>query len=308
MPAIITHHLFGEEASLLLPAQLLSTEGEKLAFLLGNQGPDPFFFRIRALPPTVASCHELGNRMHEGQVFEAFSSLREGVGHLRAADTCVGRAFVLGLLAHYLLDSTAHPFVYAQENAICGAGVGLEDAHGQVHALIESDIDVWMLRELRGRAVAEATAAGMLARTRQIGQVASALLSQTALEVFGIELSASEYARCVDDCEFVYAAIEPAGSPRSRALTALERAGRRFSLLDALAHAPARDDGCPAANLARRPWADPATGEVSTRSFPDLFQEALDAWGGLSEAYVRSDADALGARLRQRNYNGELIG
>ena len=49
MPALITHHLFGEESIDRLPAGIINTDEERCAFLLANQGPDPFFFRVRTL-------------------------------------------------------------------------------------------------------------------------------------------------------------------------------------------------------------------------------------------------------------------
>ena len=64
MPALITHHLFGEEAARLLPKDLLACEEEMVAFLLGNQGPDPLFFRFRACPRVNAHMHQLALRMH----------------------------------------------------------------------------------------------------------------------------------------------------------------------------------------------------------------------------------------------------
>ena len=60
MPAIITHHVFGEEAVTALPEGLIDGQEELLAFLLGNQGPDPFFARFSTLPAHITACHRLG--------------------------------------------------------------------------------------------------------------------------------------------------------------------------------------------------------------------------------------------------------
>ena len=43
MPALITHHLFGEESIDRLPAGVIGTDEERLAFLLANQGQTPIF-------------------------------------------------------------------------------------------------------------------------------------------------------------------------------------------------------------------------------------------------------------------------
>ena len=66
MPALITHHLFGEDVLPELPAGLVEGEEEVLAFLLGNQGPDPLFARSsrasRRSPPTHSPVTALRTR------------------------------------------------------------------------------------------------------------------------------------------------------------------------------------------------------------------------------------------------------
>jgi len=304
MPALITHHLFGEEAARLLPEDILTNEEEMLAFLLGNSGPDPLFFRFRSLLEVSASCHRLGSRMHSEKVPQTLECLHDAVSHLHEEDKKIGRAYVLGFLGHYLLDSTAHPFVYAQEDEICGAGVGLENFHDEVHALIESDLDTWMLWSLRQRTTEECKPSSMLTRTRRISQVSGALMSQVALQVFQLSLSPNEFASCVDDYETIYRLIEPAGSAKGDALARVEHLIRNYSILGALAHVPSTSDECPAANLDHYPWADPATGEISHESFADLFQAALDRWPDIAEAYARGHYLTLERLLGDRDFDG----
>lgn len=304
MPALITHHLFGEEAARLLPEDILSNEEEVLAFLLGNSGPDPLFFRFRTLPEVGAACHRLGSRMHSEKVSQTMECLHDAVAHLRESDKNIGHAFVLGFLGHYLLDSTAHPFIYAQEDEICGSGVGLENHHEEVHALIESDLDSWMLWSMRERTTEECKPQSMLTRTRRVSLVSGALMSQVALQVFLIKLSPSEFVSCVDDYEFAYRVIEPAGSRKGQTLAKVEGLFKSYSMLDALAHIPGRSDECAAANLEHYPWADPATGQISRDSFADLFQEALDRWPDIAEAYTRGHYVKLQRLLGDRDFNG----
>ena len=61
MPALITHHLFGERSATLLPEGLITSEEELLAFLLGNQGPDPFFFRVLTTPERGRNARQLAH-------------------------------------------------------------------------------------------------------------------------------------------------------------------------------------------------------------------------------------------------------
>ena len=306
MPAIITHHLFGEDAARKLPAGI-SFDGEGLlAFLLGNQGPDPYYFCFTATPMAIATCHHLAETMHREHVVELLVAMRDTVTFLRPEDRGIGQAFALGVLAHYLLDSEAHAFIQAQEDAICDAGVGLEEAHDEVHVLIESELDTWMLWNARSQTVLDAPAEANLARTDRIGRVAGALFSQAAWQVFEIKVGADQYERCVRDYELIYRTIDPLGNPRGKMLAGAERLGMRSSRLEALAHDVSKSDTCPAANLECHPWTDPLTGSEQTTSFPDVFYDALALWPNLAEAYLHKDLSAF-ASLVRRGYDGNAL-
>ena len=141
MPALITHHIFGEDVLPALPAGLIEGEEALLAFLLGNQGPDPLFARFSTLPSRAATCHRLARQIQGGRVTRTLLALRDGVAHLPRADERVGRAFALGVLGHYALDRAAHPFVIAQQRALCDVEPSLAARGREVHAVIESDVE-----------------------------------------------------------------------------------------------------------------------------------------------------------------------
>lgn len=306
MPAIITHHLFAEDAEARLPEGIITGEEELLAFLLGNQGPDPLFARFSALPGTAATCHELGTAMHDSHVADALFAMREAVSHLPLDDQGVGRAFTLGILGHYALDSATHPFVQAQQAALCAADPELADYADEVHAIIESDLDTWMLWSQRGLTVKDAPATGNLAHTNRVVRVAGALFAQMSLEVFGIEIGADAYAASVSDYELVYALIDPAPSQRTSLVALIETRLRGKSYLQALAHYVSTDDECAAANLERAPWVDARTGIEHTDTFADVYFDTLDRWPLFAEAYTRGDREAFEALAGGVNYNGEV--
>ncbi|MDI9590684.1 MAG: hypothetical protein QM302_06590 [Acidobacteriota bacterium] len=303
MPAIITHHLFGEEAARRLPGEPSYDGEELLAFLLGNQGPNPYCFCFTATPATIQTAHRLSELMHADKEAEALLLARDAVSHLPVGDQAVGHAFVLGLLAHYLLDSEAHAFIVAQERAICDADAELEGAHDQVHALIESELDTWTLWSARHQTIADAPAQANLARTERIGRVAGTILSQVAWQAFGLTISPDRYEGCLRDCELIYRAIDPTGNPYGRMIAGAERLGARYSLLDALSHAAAPTEDCPAANLDCHPWHDPLTGEGRAASFADVLHDALGRWPALAEAFTRGEQEALRGLMR-RGYDG----
>lgn len=298
MPAIICHHIFGEDAAAMLPEGMIDGEEELLAFLLGNQGPDPLFARFSTLPGAAAADHRLAHQMHDERCGQALMAFRDGVQHLPVADERIGRAFVLGLLAHYRLDSVAHPFVFSQQEALAAASPALAGAQEDLHAVIESDIDSWILWEKRRATVLERPAHMNLMRTERICRVAGALFSQVAFSVYGRTMGAEEYGACVADYEFEYRVLDPAGSPTARAVGALERIVKPHSFAQAMAHRVVRSCECAAANLDRRGWSDPTDGCVRHESFADLFEEALAGYPELAEAFVRGSIEF------SLNYNG----
>ena len=306
MPAIITHHLFGEDASRRLPDNLCFVEEELLAFLLGNQGADPFYFCFTATPAAIQACHTFARVMHDEREVDALMAARSAAECLPKDDRSVGRAFALGLVAHYLLDSEAHAFIHAQEEQLYAVDESLREQQAQIHALIESELDTWMLWSTRKLTIAEAPAHGNLVRTNHVSRIAGTICSQVAWQVFGITLNPDRYEGCLRDYELVYRTIDPTGNPYGRMITGAERLGTRHSLLDALSHSDKPTDDCPAANLECHPWTDPLTGEENTTSFPDVFYDSLEKWPALSDAFVRGDRAALES-LVCRAYHGTSL-
>lgn len=305
MPALIAHHLYGEEAARALPGEIVSHQEDLLAFLVGSQGPDPLFFRWSAGRGRVASCRSLAHRMHSSSMTRAFEALRASVSCLPRGDSGVGRAFVLGFLAHYLLDSTTHPFVIAQQRAICSAGTGLDDAEGEVHALIEGELDSMLLWRARHESVLVRPAVGVLAHTPRIDRVGGALLSQVAATVYSTAVGPEEYARSIRDMESCYRHAEPVGSSCGRVVGDVERLWHRHSQVQALAHPVVDTDECVADNRAHHLWRDPYTGAASEESFSDLYRQALAAWPAAEEALL-SHGD-LATLVGHVNYYGRRL-
>lgn len=308
MPAIITHHVFGEEAVTALPDGLVDGQEELLAFLLGNQGPDPFFARFSTLPSRIVTCHRLGTAMHSSRVVDALLTARDAVGRLGKGDARLGRAFVLGLAAHYVLDSTAHPFVFAQQDAVIEMDPDLEGSGSEVHAVIESDLDSWVGWQSRHATVLDNPPACELARTDRVTLVAGAILSHVARVVYETRIGVGEYGASVADFEALYRLVEPATSTRAHAVGLVERIFRQHSRIEAMAHYPTTSDDCPAANLERRAWTNPFTGEVSHKSFADLFDDARMRWPEIAEALAIGDRERLETLSGGLNYDGRPVG
>lgn len=305
MPALITHHLFGEKSIDRLPQGVITSDEERIAFILGNQGPDPFFFHI--LTPRVSDCTLLAQVMHRSRMSRQFSCLRDGVSHLQPRDANLGRAFALGLLSHYVLDRNAHPFVYEQQFGIVESDPELEASGSQVHAVLESDLDVLMLQLKRdGATVEDYPPAGEIVTTDRINRVAGVLMSYVAGRVYGIDISAGEYGAAVADMQLLYRAIEPAGSAKTRAIALIEGLVHDYSLLDGLAHRMTIEPPERTGNLGHLAWKNPFTDEVSNESFPEVFDRALVDYECTVARFIETgDMEAVTGHV---SYSGRVLG
>ncbi len=304
MPALITHHLFGEESIDRLPQGVITSDEERIAFILGNQGPDPFFFHM--LTPRISDCMLLAQVMHRSRMSRQFSCLRDGVSHLQPRDANLGRAFALGLLSHYVLDRNAHPFVYEQQFGIVDSDPELEASGSQVHAVLESDLDVLMLQLKRdGATVEDYPPAGEIVTTDRINRVAGVLMSYVAGRVYGIDIPAGEYGAAVANMQRLYRAIEPAGSVKTRAISLVEGLVHDYSLLDGLAHRVTTGLPERTGNLGHLTWKNPFTDEVSNESFLEVFDRALVDYECTVARFIETgDMDAVTSHV---NYSGRVL-
>ncbi len=304
MPALITHHLFGEESIARLPEGLISTEEERIAFILGNQGPDPFFFRFRS--PRLKTCMHLAQVMHRARMTRQFEVLRRGVSHLQPHDASLGRAFALGLLSHYVLDRNAHPFVYEQQFGIMETDESLAGAGSQVHAVIESELDTLMLNLKRdGATCADFPPAAEIVTTDRVDMVAGALMSYIAMSVYELDVPAGEYGGAVADMQFLYRAIEPARSGKNRAIGVLEGLVSDYSLLESLAHRVTAEPSERTGNLGHLSWKNPFTDAVSERSFPEVFDDALEDFAHTAARFI--EGENMADVTAHVNYSGRPL-
>ena len=311
MPAILTHDLFGrgviDDVSALLG---FSTQAEKDAFLLGNQGPDPLFYLV--IDPLMHKWSPLGGALHDEAPARTLFAMREAYLRLEGSERQVARAYVAGFACHWLLDSTVHPFVYFWQNGICDAGVlGLTaEAGSRVHAEIERDLDEMVLYTLTGKTVASwRPHECALAASRPTLAAIDKLYFYVALWLFEHAIDPRTFSTAVIEFRLVQRVFDsPAGRKRA-ALAAVERAVCRghFSLVDSMSHRARAEETSDFDNRERRPWKNPFTGEVSRESFWDLFEGARSRVLPTLDELLAPDFDLAAARrlTADLNFEGE---
>lgn len=286
MPALLTHKFFGDRVLAELPEGLVGSEAERMAFTLGCQGPDPLFFRWRALPAEIKASSRLGSAAHASNMSAALEALRDGVGHLPQSEAALGRAFVLGWLCHYTLDRNAHPFIYSMQFAAIEANPELTGAGSEVHAVIESDLDSWLLWREHQFEPADFPICDVVASAPQVLRVVGALVANMAAVAYHSFIAPATFAEAIRDMHALYAAAEPYGSAPSRAIGAIERKIRAHSLVQSLTHRSLANHATSWANEQHEAWENPFTHETSTESFAELMDRAARDYAQVAHDFI----------------------
>ncbi|MDO4848773.1 MAG: hypothetical protein Q4B45_03245 [Coriobacteriia bacterium] len=278
MPAILTHDFFGKSVEDDV-SQLLgfTTEDERRAFLLGNQGPDPLFFLC--IDPLMGKWEPLGNVMHESRPARLVFAMREAAERLEGIDRMVARAYVAGFVCHYLLDRSVHPLVYHWQEGLTSAGVeglGPESA-SVVHAEIERDIDEAVLWGTEHKTIREYRPyAEVLRASSRVLAAVDKVYFYVALWAYGRAIDPRTFSTAVHEFRLVQRAFYSPGGKKAAVMALIERrvSAHGHSRVAAMAHRVRAEAVSDFDNRWHGPWTNPFTGDASTESFADLFESA----------------------------------
>lgn len=308
MPAIITHDFFGRD---LIDAGVVPvgpSEAERQAFLLGNQGPDPLFYSV------VVSGHlkpftKLGTTMHNEKTVELLNAFKNALDAFSGADLAVVQAYALGFLCHYSLDTHMHPFVYFWQYGICDAGIdGLTRKEGsEVHATIESELDEMVLFAKKSITIADFAPQDEILKSSDyaLGQI-STLYSLVANDVWGLTIPQDMFSASVKRFRVTAGVFHSRTGAKREALGRLEEMIRPYSFMRAMSHRAIPLEDSPFANSVHGQWIEPATGNVRTDSFWDIFDSTQLYAQKLMTAFMSSDFDAVDF-VAGRNFDGNLL-
>ena len=308
MPAIITHDQFGREALARGVVPGIQNEQQRQAFLLGNQGPDPLFYCV--VDPRLWRYRNVGSRMHNEHTAALLAALVANIEHLPSQSRPTARAWTAGFVCHYLLDRTAHPFVYAQQYAICEAGIeGLSKRDGsEVHAVIESSLDEAELYRRTGQTVAHFHPGREILRCdEQALSAISYLVTRALNDALGCIVSPDLYAHSVHCFRTVQRHILGSPTGRKRALLGtVERLIRPHSFIEAMTARPIESSICPFDNHEHEKWTSPFTHKTSTASFDELFEQAQDEVAQALPQVLDTEFDEVAAHtlVRSLDFSG----
>jgi len=234
-------------------------------FLIGTMGPDPYFGGSRPKPLFAPCREELAGMLHSLDargLFRVMFALSQGDDVLTA--------YTLGFLCHFLLDTTAHPYIEAR-------------FPGKEHTPAEIKFDLMMTGRMHISGVPAPPKE--FYRTQNLSGL-DALHASLTRELFGMR-TAGAFARGFRKWIFVNTLSY---DPSDRKLRFFSRVENRLDMPGKftgfiVAHHPDPDDRL---NLNHGEWAAPWEPEQRrTESFADLFDAACaEAPALLNAAYA----------------------
>lgn len=253
MPYNFTHALVGLTALNQSNSRVQTLVKEhRGAFLCGTMGPDPYF-GDEMPKPLFSPCRKaVADRLHTLDMREIAKALLP-----LAADSPAKRAYALGFLCHFLLDTNAHPYIEARYS-------------GKAHTPAEIQIDLMMAD--RASAPGVPAPPKRFYRTPSLAEL-DALHAALAKALFGLETSGAfrrSFRKWMRINTISY-------DPHNRKL-------RFFGGLERLFHTPGKligflvsrhPDPGDRLNLGHAVWRAPwKADEARTESFTDLFERA----------------------------------
>lgn len=308
MPAIITHYLFGEEMISRAPSGMGDSRDEVDAFLLGNQGPDIFFFSY--MNPLLATAWGIGTKLHKTSPAKFIFSLLSAANRMDGEAAKIGSSYVAGMACHFILDSELHPFVYSQQYAICDAGIeGLDRSNGsEVHAEIEKELDMLTLSVLRNRTVSSVDPPfPMLPGNDHVLSVISRMYVQVLKELYGIDVPNNAFAESVRAYRLATHALYSPRGIKSKILGSIERLFRPYSMIESMSHDDELLENSDFDNREHLPWTDPFTGAIKDDSYWDLFDDSIDRATELLAVLPTCSQDELDLLIEDVDFDGRPL-
>ena len=290
MPSIITHDTFGCELYADLNVTIGQSEDEKRAFLLGCQGPDVFFYGI--VNPRTPHANKYAKKLHRSNCTAFLSAFANSVAHLPVNDSEmlsdgtrtpstreIARAYALGYLMHFELDSSVHPFVFSQQYAYCGAGIkGLDkSSESEVHVEIECELDELVLTVKRSQTISTFDpSTEILKGSDRVLNIAGQMFEESLQKSHGEKAPQNCYRLSVKAYRQVLRWLYSATGVKRELIGRFETLFRQHSYLRAMIHKNVKIETSIFANHGNEKWQDPwVKREFHTESFWDLYSHAL---------------------------------
>jgi len=277
MPNIITHAFLAQDAIEAVETPTLSALIAKYprVYAMGSSGPD-FLFYYKILPwekadPSI-KVKEIGNKIHASKINDFYQSAL-GVIQTEKDDTQreIMTVFLAGHLAHWSLDSIAHPYVFAKTGEI-----GKGDTK-YWHFRFESMLDTLMVTQVKGFKIENIKMPDFVSSTKATRKAVAFLYRQIVLDLFEEDIPEAVYEECLSSMASTSRLLYDPYTLKFPAIQLGEKAAGKlweFSGHMVIGEPDLKHD---ILNLNHASWTHPCDATlVSTDSFLDLYLKAKE--------------------------------
>lgn len=281
MPACLTHNLFARAVREDLPEL---GEINEYAYFWGAQGPD-FLFCHRWFPWMGEKyLKPYGNKLHEMNPVVTLGALRD---FLREHGDPAYLSYARGLLCHYALDSTAHPYINALADQLVRQRP--KETRTTMHGEIEAALDAVMLRRETGKLPSEISLGKLFPKNEAVQRRIARLYQDLIFRALGDAVEEKSLLQATNDAHLVFSCVTDRTGLKLRLFEILER-GKPHAISSHFVPLTERDD-VDYVNFGQKEW---RFGEiVSNQSFFDLFEEARGLAKNLILQFMDGDLAAL---------------
>lgn len=142
MPSVLTHFGFNKE---VFDNKINFLKNNEDIYLVGAQGPDPFFF-CGIIPFTGSKnpkeIRKFGNKLHKMDPSEVFEFFFKYADNQKEKDVLY--SYILGAGLHYILDRKVHPYVFYKTGF--SDDKKLKSKYFVDHTLFETNLDVLLMK------------------------------------------------------------------------------------------------------------------------------------------------------------------
>lgn len=271
MPNILTHALMASDVLQDLDAIKIKEIILKYpqVFSMATSGPDfLFYYKVLPLQDTTLGkpIHDLGNKVHSKKINSFY---QHAIDIIKSSDDNeILIAYIAGHLMHWSLDVKAHPFVFNRSGALSGKTQ-------YWHYRFESMIDTIMVQQVKGY---------RLDATRTFDCVQSNAKNRERLALYYREIVSRTHGEDVatdvfaESMESMHTLAKWLFDPYTLKFPVVQSIENwmnldwKYSSHMVIGKVDTKHD---ILNLKHNPWMHPVTGEVSDKSFLDLYNEAI---------------------------------
>ncbi len=271
MPDFTTHLLFGQQVRKIVPDNVAEViDAQQGAFYWGLQGSDPLMYRL--LTPKKSPITGYARTIHSSEIPEQFALMLEECQYQYGrVDGEILSAYMLGYLCHYMLDSSAHPYVYFLQDKITSLYPKIH--RSGAHVRIESDIDVAMYEKIESAPISDFPINDYMTTVPMVLSVIAKLYQSILYNVYAYDVDFAEIEKSFLNNAFFLRKFYRGESPLKYFADGLDDITGRAGYFSG--HFRRAQVNYDVLNENHGRWYHPYyPNEVRTDSFPDIFNDA----------------------------------